>query len=530
MSVGSALRHCLLAQALTLAVAITVFVGHRNHTYIENALRQAEDAAERVATNRPQSLGVVEAVLIGPAVPSKRFPFLSRRTIQGRSSYSSYPSYVTDLSDTTSTTNTTSVPKKLHDVAGRVDREGAFSELLDDGALALAAKPVGKSVAVAITRPATGPAPLPWQSLLGLFVTGLVLAGAGALLSPSWRTALLCIGGTMPAILAYAWGGLVPVLIIVALAAGIAWMDRHPPLRFTRALSEHRVSYGFVLPTALAMAVLVIAPFFFGLALGFYDHRHGNWTFVGFSNFVEILSGGGRSLSDPLNFWFTLGVTVAWTAVNVCLHVGIGATIALALSKTWIFGRGVFRVLLILPWAIPNYITALVWHGMFQGEYGALNGLLETFGITPVSWFASFSTAFFANVCTNTWLGFPFMMVVALGALQTIPPALYEAAEVDGATSFQRFRHITLPHLWPAMVPAMTLGAIWTFNMFNVIYLVSGGQPGGATDILVTEAYRWAFERGERYGLAAAYATLIFGILLLWAVFGTRILRGEKTT
>jgi arabinogalactan oligomer/maltooligosaccharide transport system permease protein len=179
-------------------------------------------------------------------------------------------------------------------------------------------------------------------------------------------------------------------------------------------------------------------------------------------------------------------------------------------------------MLLILPWAIPNYITALIWHGMFQSEYGAVNGVLGLLGIDQVSWFSSWATAFTANVTANTWLGFPFMMVVALGALESIPRDMYEAAEVDGATGWQRFRHITLPHLRPALGPAVVLGSIWTFNMFNVIYLVSHGQPGGATDILVTQAYRWAFERGERYGLASAYATLIFLILLAWTVVRAR--------
>jgi len=147
-----------------------------------------------------------------------------------------------------------------------------------------------------------------------------------------------------------------------------------------------------------------------------------------------------------------------------------------------------------------------------------------------VSWFSSWATSFSANVITNTWLGFPFMMVVALGALETIPKEIYEAADVDGASPWQRFRHITLPHLRPALGPAVALGSIWTFNMFNVIYLVSAGAPGGSTNILVTDAYRWAFERGERYGMAAAYATIIFGILLLWTVFGAPDRRPRMTS
>jgi arabinogalactan oligomer/maltooligosaccharide transport system permease protein len=184
-------------------------------------------------------------------------------------------------------------------------------------------------------------------------------------------------------------------------------------------------------------------------------------------------------------------------------------------------------MLLILPWAIPNYITALIWKGMFQGQYGAVNSLLHAMHLHDVSWFSSWAAAFSANVVTNTWLGFPFMMVVALGALETIPRELYEAASVDGASAWQRFRHITLPHLRPALGPAVALGSIWTFNMFNVIFLVSAGKPGDSTNILVTDAYRYAFERGDRYGMAAAYATIIFLILLLWTVFGTRIVRSK---
>ena len=120
------------------------------------------------------------------------------------------------------------------------------------------------------------------------------------------------------------------------------------------------------------------------------------------------------------------------------------------------------------------------------------------------------------------------MMVVCLGALQSIPRDVYEAADIDGASHWQQFWKITVPLLRPALLPSIILGMIWTFNMFNVIYLVSEGKPGGATDILVTEAYRWAFERQERggeYGYAAAYSTIIF-VLLLFYSLGTAKLTG----
>ena len=294
------------------------------------------------------------------------------------------------------------------------------------------------------------------------------------------------------------------------------------------ALKTHRVAYLYIFPAAAGMIVLVLVPFVIGLGLGFFNHCEGQFQFVGIRNFTDILSGGGAPLSHPLNFYFTLGVTILWTSLNVFLHLAIGLGLALLLRDPALKMKGVYRVLLIIPWAVPNYITALMWKGMFHQQYGAVNMFLDLFGISGVSWFSSFWTAFSANVITNTWLGFPFMMVVCLGALQSIPGDLYEAAQVDGAGRWKTFTTITLPLLRPALMPAVILGSIWTFNMFNIIYLVSSGEPGGATDILITEAYRWAFLRYERYGLAAAYATLIFVILLGYTYMTNRVSRSAK--
>jgi len=216
---------------------------------------------------------------------------------------------------------------------------------------------------------------------------------------------------------------------------------------------------------------------------------------------------------------------VVWTATNVFLHLGIGLGLALLLKDPLLRLKGLYRVLLIIPWAIPNYITAIIWRGMFDAEDGVINHLLGTVGF---SWWGSTGSAFFANLVTNCWLGFPFMMVISLGALQSIPGALYEAADVDGASRWHKFRHITLPLLKPALFPAIILGTIWTFNMFNIIYLVSEGAPGGASDILITEAYRWAFERADRYGLASAYALIIFVILLGYTLLANRMARATE--
>jgi arabinogalactan oligomer/maltooligosaccharide transport system permease protein len=275
----------------------------------------------------------------------------------------------------------------------------------------------------------------------------------------------------------------------------------------------------------MAMAILVIGPFVVGAAVSLFSHHNGAWTFVGLANFFDILLARDWPVTSPLSFWFTLGVTVLWTTANVALHVAIGVALAMLLRAPWLRLRGMYRVLLILPWAVPNYITALIWKGMFHRQFGAINGMLELVGVEPIGWFSQFSTAFAANLVTNTWLGFPFMMVVTLGALQAIPPELEEAAAIDGAGRWQRFRHVTWPLLRPALLPAVVLGSIWTFNMFNIIYLVSSGEPDGGTEILISEAYRWAFTRGHRYGYAAAYAVLIFGVLLVYGRATDRLLR-----
>ena len=274
-------------------------------------------------------------------------------------------------------------------------------------------------------------------------------------------------------------------------------------------------AYAWVAHALFAVLVLVVFPLVVGAGTSFYAGQGSELHYVGLANYVDILTARGGALLSHGSFYVVLGVTVLWTVVNVSLHVGIGVALALALSRPVLRMKTLYRVLLILPWAVPSYVTALAWRGMFHRQLGAVNAILDLVGVEPVSWFAHFSTAFAANVATNVWLGFPFMMVVTLGALTSISKDLYEAAEVDGAGPWDQFRLITLPMLGPSLLPAVAMGAVWTFNMFNVVFLVSAGEPDGSTEILVSEAYRWAFTRGHQTGYAAAYAVLIFGILLL---------------
>jgi len=287
-----------------------------------------------------------------------------------------------------------------------------------------------------------------------------------------------------------------------------------------------RAALPYLLPGLLAVAVLVFAPLIVGAGISLYTHEHGSFTFSGLENFRRILFPPFERAFQSRSFYFALGVTVLWTLTNVVLHVTLGVLLALLLRPSWNRLRTMYRLLLILPWAIPNYITALMWKGMFNAQVGAVNVLLSPFGFEGYNWFDKFLPSFTANLVTNTWLGFPFMMVVTLGALQSIPGELEEAATLDGASRWQRFRLVIFPHVSPALLPAVILGSVWTFNMFNIIYLVSSGEPNSQTDILISEAYRWAFERGQQYGYAAAYSVLIFFFLLFYSRTTERLQRG----
>ena len=305
-------------------------------------------------------------------------------------------------------------------------------------------------------------------------------------------------------------------------------------------LVEHRTAYAYTLPAAIGMVFLVFFPFLYGVMLSFTNANLYNsskpifdiWT--GLANFGDILGDFHvvHRTADGLvfnyqNFYWTFGFTVVWTIANVTIGVTLGLLLALILNTKGLAFRPFYRVVLILPWAMPNYITALIWKGMFHPQFGVINQILQMFGGSAIAWFDKPLTSFAAVVTTNGWLSFPFMMVISLGALQSIPADLYEAAQVDGATRWQQFKSITLPSIKPALVPTVILSVIWTFNMFNIIYLVSGGEPGGATEILITQAYKLAFEQ-YRYGYAAAYSVVIFLILLAYGNWQNRVTKATE--
>ena len=272
--------------------------------------------------------------------------------------------------------------------------------------------------------------------------------------------------------------------------------------------TKSRLAHFYIAPAMLALAILTFYPVMYGIWLSFTDAdqtRLGEQAFIGLSNFWEVITASG--------FIRVTIFTIIWTVVNVTAHISIGLFLALVLQRANIKGKTAYRTILLLPWAIPSYISVLVWRGMFQPD-GLINDLIGT----DINFLSDPTGAQIIVILVNIWLGVPFMMMSISGALQALPRDMYEAAEVDGVTGWNAFRHLTLPNLKSALVPLSLLGFIWTFNMFNVIYLMTDGGPNlyfgepGQTDILITYVYDVAFRDGA-YGVAAAWSVIIFLML-----------------
>jgi multiple sugar transport system permease protein len=223
--------------------------------------------------------------------------------------------------------------------------------------------------------------------------------------------------------------------------------------------------------------------------------------------------------------------TLTFTAVSVIGHLLIGMGVALLLNQQ-IRGRGLFRNLALLPWMLPPAVVATGWAWLYQNPFGMLNPLLMGLGVlgTPQAWLAMPSTAMGAVIVANLWRGFPFISLILLAGLQAIPISLYEAASVDGATTLQRFRHVTLPSLKRVLLIAGTLDVINTIKYFDLIWVMTGGGPANRTEVFATLIYRVAFQffRRER---AAALAVVMFVVIAAFSFFYVRLtVRGESDT
>ena len=286
--------------------------------------------------------------------------------------------------------------------------------------------------------------------------------------------------------------------------------------------NKYRFSpYLLIFPAILVMGLMVAYPLFYGIGLSFTNmslKTFRNPAFNGIKNYIDVLG-------SP-QFYFTAWRTIEWTIINVFFHVTLGLFLALLLNRD-LPGKNFFRTILMIPWAVPQYIAVITWKNMFRGQYGTIDILLNKFGITDISWLTDPVWTFRAAIITNIWLGVPFMMAVIYGALQSIPKEMYEAGEIDGVKSFNKHRYITLPLLKPVLAPAVVLGTVWTFNMVNVIFIMTENTGHEVTQILVTKVYRDAFIFFG-YGRAAATSVIIFLMLALFSVVYLKITKGSE--
>jgi arabinogalactan oligomer/maltooligosaccharide transport system permease protein len=301
------------------------------------------------------------------------------------------------------------------------------------------------------------------------------------------------------------------------------------------------LAYAYILPAFLVMMFITFYPLIYQVWLSLTDFtlrnlRTLNPNFVGLQNYIDVIVRGLPVTN--YNFFRIFAFNLFWTFVNVFLHVAIGIAVALIINMEKMPAKRLYRSLFVIPWALPSLVAGMMWANIWHDKFGAMNLLLQDLGLKgDIRWLLDTNPvvnlpaiglvlplSFFAVLVANVWLGWPFMMVIATGALQSIPKDVYEAAEMDGVNSWQKIWSITLPLIRPAMIPAIMIGIMMTFNQFNIIYFVTGGGPLGMTEILVTQGFKLVNPQGW-YGVASAFNIIVFFILAVITLITNRITR-----
>lgn len=280
-------------------------------------------------------------------------------------------------------------------------------------------------------------------------------------------------------------------------------------------LSRRVLPYAMLSPAVLVTLAIVFLPMVQAAWMSLHDYvlfRPKIFDFVGLRNFRA-------ALADPV-FWVSLRHTVIWIAVTVPAQMLLGLATALLLNQEFPW-RGLARALVIIPWALPSVVIALMWVWIYDSNFGVLNDLLLRLNLitTSIPWLADPDTALLAVIVTLTWQGFPFFAVMILAGLQGIPKSYYEAAAIDGASSFNQFRHITLPGLAGVLMTATLLRVIWVANSIDVIFVMTGGGPGHSTYTLPLYAFvnaRTGLNYGYGAALAVCFTLLLLGFVILY--------------
>lgn len=269
--------------------------------------------------------------------------------------------------------------------------------------------------------------------------------------------------------------------------------------------SEKRLGYYLILPSLLATGILILYPFINAIYMGFtnYNMAFGTSKFVGLANY--------KALFKDSVFLIALKNSLIYTVSSVGGQFIIGFIVALLLNVSF-KGRGFFRGAILIPWLVPTVVVALTWRWMYAYQFGIINHLFGNIGLISgnMDWLGNPRTALTSVIIVDIWKAVPFMAIMLLAGLQSIPGELYEAVRVDGGNVFHCFRHVTLPHMRGIILVSLILRTIWTFNRFDLVHLMTQGGPGYSSQILPTYSYNVAFT-GFNMGKAAA----ISGVLML---------------
>ena len=271
--------------------------------------------------------------------------------------------------------------------------------------------------------------------------------------------------------------------------------------------------YVLLSPAVLATVIIVFYPMVQALITSLYNNilwKPRAVRFIGLDNYIAIWN-------DPV-FWSSLGRTAVWIGLTVPLQLALGLVTALLLNQTFRW-RALARSLILIPWALPSVVIGLMWSWIYNPQVGLLNDLMLRLGLlqSAVPWLANPDTSLYAIIVALVWQGFPFFAIMILAGLQTIPHSLYEAADIDGASDFQQFWHITLPALKSVLGTAVMLRIIWVANSVDVIYVMTGGGPGYATHTLPLYALKRTYASMD-FGYGSALA-VSFSVLLLGAIY-----------
>lgn len=288
---------------------------------------------------------------------------------------------------------------------------------------------------------------------------------------------------------------------------------------------EARLGWALVTPAVAAIVLIGVFP----LAWTMWESLHVHdlrmpWRgtpFVGLANYVEALG--------EARFWEALGHTFFFSAVSVGLEMILGLGLALAMNRAY-RGRGLVRAAVLLPWAIPTVVAALLWRFLFETEAGVVNAVLRGLGVIEESfvWFIDPWLAWVPVILSDVWKTTPFVALLLLAGLQNIDASLYEAARIDGATSWQQFRRVTLPLLKPAILVALIFRTLDAFRVFDLIYALTGGGPGTATEPIALYAFN-SLLQNLRFGYGSALSVIVFLVTFGLAFVYIRVLGVDLT-